>query len=116
MKSKGHIVNKNLSFVIPGIGVLWLPDTYIFLKNVKLYMISRSEGQITSLHVTVWRWTPNNFLENLSKESMTKRKFGFLSKKKLMVEKNSGSHKTLNWQKIYELGVFFLFFFVVVEN
>ena len=71
MKSKGHIVNKNLSFVIPGIGVLWLPDTYIFLKNVKLYMISRSEGQITSLHVTVWQWAPNNFLENLSKESMT---------------------------------------------
>ena len=71
MKSKGHIVNKNLSFVIPGIGVLWLPDTYIFLKNVKLYMISRTEGQMTSLYVTVWQWTTNNFLENLSKESMT---------------------------------------------
>ena len=23
-----------------------------------------------------------------------------------MVEKKSGSHKTLNWQKIYELGVY----------
>ena len=42
---------------------------------------------------------------------MTKRKFGFLTKKKLMVEKNSGSHKTLNWQKIHELGVFGLIFF-----
>ena len=41
---------------------------------------------------------------------MTLRKFGFLSKKKLMVEKNSGSHKTLNWQKINELGVFWLIF------
>ena len=28
-----------------------------------------------------------------------------------MVEKNSGSQKTLNWQKIYELGVFWLIFF-----
>ena len=110
MKSKGQIVNKNHSVVIPGIGVLWLPDTYIFLKNVKLYMSSRSEGKITSLHVTVWQWAPNTFLENLSKESTTQRKFGFLSKKKLMVEKNSGSHKTLNWQKIYELGVFGWFF------
>ena len=102
--------------MIPGIGVLWLPDTYIFLKNVKLYMISRSEGQITSLHVTVWQWAPDNFLENLSKESTTSRKFGFLSKKKLMVEKNSGSHKTLNWQKIYKFWCYWLIFFVVVEN
>ena len=116
MKSKGHIVNKNLSFVIPGIGVLWLPDTYIFLKNVKLYMISMSEGQVTSLHVTVWQWAPNNILENLSKESTTQRKFGFLSKKNLMVEKNSGSHKTLDCKKIYELSVVGWSFFVLVEN
>ena len=27
-----------------------------------------------------------------------------------MLEKNSGSHKTLNWQKTYELGVFGQFF------
>ena len=45
--------------------------------------------------------------------SMTKRKLDFCQKK-LMVEKNSGSHKTLNWPKIYELGVFRYFFVVVV--
>jgi hypothetical protein len=68
---KGQIDNKIICFVIPGIGVLWLPDTYIFLQNVKLYMISRSEGQITSMHLTVWRWAPKNILENLSKVPMT---------------------------------------------
>ena len=68
---KGALSKKILSFVITEIGVLWLPDTYIFLKNIKFYMISRSAGQITSLYVTVWRWAPNNFLENLSKESIT---------------------------------------------
>ena len=39
VNSKGHPVNNFFSFVIPGIGVLSLPETSIFFKIVKLFII-----------------------------------------------------------------------------
>ena len=55
MKSKAHLVNKNLSFVTSGNGVLLLPDTWNFLENTKEWFIFRSVGQSNSLYITVWQ-------------------------------------------------------------
>ena len=112
MKSKGHLVNKNLSFVISGTGVSSLPETWKISQNIKFCMIMRSFGQLYSLYVTVWQQTPEHFFLNLSKRSKTCKKLVCPSKKRMVVEFFSGSDETLKvannlWFRFCWLIIFF---------
>ena len=92
MKSKRHLVNKNLFFVTSRNKVLSLPDTWKMSKQIKLWLITRSVGQTHSLYITVWQQTPDNLFFN---PSVNSKKFGFPSNKNMPVEFFSGSDKTL---------------------
>ena len=94
MKSKGHLLNKNLSFVISGTGVSSLPETWKISQNVKFCMIMRSFGQLYSLYVTVWQQAPEHFFLTWAK-NLRLAKSLVVHQKKMVVEFFSGSDETL---------------------
>ena len=111
MKSKGHLVNKNLSFVISGTGVLSLPETWKISQNVKFCMIMRSFGQLYSLYVTVWQQTPEHFFKTWAK-NLRLAKSLVVHQKKYGGRIFSGSDETLKvannlWFRFCWLIIFF---------
>ena len=82
VKSKGHLVNKNHSYVTPRTGVSSFPDEWNFFQNVKFFMIMRSFSQFHSLYVTVWQKNPEHFFKKPWLIIYDLQKIWFIIKKK----------------------------------